>query len=457
MRQYLEWPAMCNTQWLLPFIFVVLALPSSLLFAYLTPPFQVPDEIEHYFYARSVSLGHLFPRQLESGGAGGVVTTTDQHLVQIFQGIPFKPQVKVTAEMLASAARLPDGPEVSQNYWGAAIYPPSAYVVPAAALFTLSRLDLNPLCVFFGGRLANTIAYALIGALAIWLTPVGKFAFCLILLLPMSLSQAGSFSADAQVFSLAAIICALIAREAGRELPAVPNLVVSALLLVLLATTKAPLISLVIPLAVVSWRRSRLLAAALTAVVLVLFAFWIDKFVLTEAQAIRASRLGNVSASQQLSFLLASPFSVLSIAVHTIGSLWWRYIQGVIGIFGWLDTAMGKWFYYLAAFCIASIAAITTTERSSRSNMAFLASAVLATALTFGALYLSWSKVGSDIVSGVQGRYFIPILFPAALALPGIAKRSGQWSAAGLVPILVLWVTSAAYVPLVLVERFYLH
>ncbi|MGN6471550.1 MAG: DUF2142 domain-containing protein [Rhizobiaceae bacterium] len=457
MRQYLEWPAMCNMQWLLPFIFVVLALPSTLLSAYLTPPFQVPDEIEHYFYARSISLGHLFPSQLKSGGAGGVATTTDQHLVRIFQGIPFKPQVKVMEEMLVSAARLPDGPEVIQNYWGSAIYPPSAYMIPAAALFALSHLDLNPLHVFFGGRIANSIAYVVIGALAIWLTPVGKFAFCLILLLPMSLSQAGSFSADAQVFSLAAIICALIAREAGRELPAVPNLVLAALLLVLLATTKAPLIALVVPLAVVSWRRSRLLATTLTAVVLFLFVLWVDKFVLTEAQALRTSRLGNVSPSQQLSFLLSSPLSIVSIAFRTISSLWWRYTQGMIGIFGWQDTTMSKWFYYLAIFCIAAIAAITTTERSSRSNMAFLASAVLATALTFGALYLSWSKVGSDIVSGVQGRYFIPIMFPAALALPGIAKRSGQWSAAGLVPILVLWVTSAAYVPLVLVERFYLH
>jgi uncharacterized membrane protein len=447
---------MCNTSWLLPVIFIVLALPSTLLFALLTPPFQVPDETEHYFYARSISLGDVFPEQFKNGGAGGLVTTTDQRLMQIFNGIPFKPAVKVTKEMLESAMQLPRGSVVSQNYWGAAIYPPSAYAVPAAALFVLNHLGLDPLYVFFGGRVANSIAYVLCGALAIWLVPVGRLAFLLVLLLPMSLSQAGSFSADAQTFLLAALICALVAREAQRDCPAFPGLIFAAALLVLLSTTKAPMIALVFPLVAVSCRRSKTLAVVLGTIVVTLFLLWIYKFVLTDATAARAARLG-VSSSEQVSFLLSNPIDIIKIAINTVEKMTWRYVQGAIGIFGWLDTTLKEWFYVLAILCSTAVAAITTTDKRIGYNLIFLISALLATALTFGALYVSWSKPGADIVSGVQGRYFIPIMFPTALALAGLATRRRLWLAIELAPVIILWVVSSAYIPLVLVDRYYLQ
>lgn len=361
--------------------------------------------------------------------------------------------------MLDAASLLPNGPIVLQNYWGSAIYPPTTYAVPAVALFILNHFGFDPLDTFFGGRIANAVVYVMVGALAIWLTPVGKFAFALVLLLPMALSQAGSFSADVQVFSFTAMICALLAREAARGSPAILGLVAAAGLLILVATTKAPMIALVLPLAAISWRRSRLLAIVLMTTVIAAFVLWTVNFVFTDSSAARVASAG-VSSSKQFSFLLSHPFSIIDIALNTIKLMWWRYIFGIIGIFGWLDTPLGHWFYYLSILCVVIVAMATAFDGRIGHNISFLLSTILATALTFGALYLSWSKVGSDIVVGVQGRYFIPILFPAILALPGIASRFRLQSVvepASILAVLILWITSSTYVPLVLVNRFYLH
>jgi uncharacterized membrane protein len=457
MQPYPGQQFVCNTQQLIPIIFIILALPSTILFACLTPPFQVADEMDHYFYARSISLGQFLPQQIEGGHAGGIITTTDHDLANIFDRIRFKPKIKLNNEMLASARHLPSGPVIMQNYWGSAIYPPSAYVVPAAAILFSEHIGLDPLSIFYSGRAANAIVYVFAAALAIWLTPVGKFAFALILLLPMSLSQAGSYSADANVFVLSAIVCALLAKEAMRETPTLRGIVFAALLLVPLAATKAPMVALVLPATAIAWRRSRLLAASIGITVALTFVLWTATFVLTEAQSARFATLDNVSNARQVAFLISSPISVVSIARNTLELQSWNYVRGLIGVFGWLDTPLDNWFYLISLICISVISITTTLEKPVGHRLSFLSSALFAAALTFGALYLSWSKVGANIVSGVQGRYFIPILFPSALALAGLNPRGRISVCIGLAPILFLWLVSASYVPLMLVKRFYLQ
>lgn len=457
MQQYLASHSIGNRQ-LMPLIFIVLALPATLLFTFLTPPFQVPDAMEHYYYARSISLGQFLPEQIEGAqvGAGGPITITDRQLVGIFRSIPFKPKVKVTSEMLENARKLARGQTVVQNYWGSAIYPPTAYVVPGAALFISDHFGLNPLSSYYSGRVANALVYVLVGALAIWLTPVAKFGFALILLLPMSLSQAGSYSADANVFALSALVCGLLAREAGREHLSIFGIVLVALLLIPLAAAKAPLIALVIPLTAVAWRRSRTLAAFVGILLLLAFALWTVEFVLTDAQNARLATLHNGSNAKQATFLLSSPFSVIPIAIHTIKANWLIYFKGMTGIFGWLDTPLNGWFYLFTFICISVTFLKTLTEPSLRLGLPFLIASVLATALTFGALYLSWTPVGGPIVEGVQGRYFIPILFPLFLSVAGAIRCANVPDALGLVPVILLWTVSSVYVPIALVERFYL-
>ena len=46
--------------------------------------------------------------------------------------------------------------------------------------------------------------------------------------------------------------------------------------------------------------------------------------------------------------------------------------------------------------------------------------------LIFSALYAQWTPVGNDVVKGVQGRYFIPLLLPLACFIPQTAPNRGD-------------------------------
>src|SRR5215208_372795 len=47
-------------------IFLIIGLCAAVLFTFITPPFQVPDEVGHFWRAVSLAQGTLFPR-IENG------------------------------------------------------------------------------------------------------------------------------------------------------------------------------------------------------------------------------------------------------------------------------------------------------------------------------------------------------------------------------------------------------
>src|SRR6476469_10582252 len=47
-------------------LFVIAGLSVAVLFTFITPPFQVPDEVGHFWRAVSIAHGTIFPR-IENG------------------------------------------------------------------------------------------------------------------------------------------------------------------------------------------------------------------------------------------------------------------------------------------------------------------------------------------------------------------------------------------------------
>jgi uncharacterized membrane protein len=447
----------------LPIFFLILAAPCCLVMVVITPPFQVPDEVEHYFYARAITVGSIFPSDLRTGGVGGQITNADRELASSFSGIAFHPAIKLSREMFEKAQRISDTETLSeQNYWGAAIYPPIAYAAPAAAMLIGDLFGLNRLQAFYAGRGANVFVFIVSATLAIWLIPVGKIAIAFIFLLPMTLFQAASFSPDGFVFALTALACAIIARESLRPTkPDIWSIIAATILLAVVSVVKAPIVALALPLAVVASRLSRVIAVACACSVLIGLVLWTLGFTLSEGFEARQRTLDNVSTARQLHFLLSTPFSVLSIAVETIREMGAFYTYSAIGILGWLDTPLANWFYSLAlatGLIVMLVNATAARTLSSGVRLALGASGILAAALVFGALYLSWTSVGSGVVSGVQGRYFIPIFLPMLLAFSGLFGRFHRtWTdIAGIASIFMFHATSFAHVMWVMVVRYYL-
>ena len=67
--------------------------------------------------------------------------------------------------------------------------------------------------------------------------------------------------------------------------------------------------------------------------------------------------------------------------------------------------------------------------------------ALASAALVMTAMYLMSSNIGQDAVTGVQGRYFIPILVLAGMAAielaPGIRRSVPRWQSLACIAVII--------------------
>jgi uncharacterized membrane protein len=126
-----------------------------------------------------------------------------------------------------------------------------------------------------------------------------------------------------------------------------------------------------------------------------------------------------------MSFILHHPTLFMSALVRTLGIhtiiLW--YLE-TVGVLGWVTLPMQPVAVYLlplANFMIVWKQTRGNVERSTRSALWHLALAFATAILIITAMYLMNAHVGANEVTGVQGRYFIPILVLAGMAVIELA------------------------------------
>jgi uncharacterized membrane protein len=409
-------------------LFFLLSFFITSFFAFLTPPFQVADENGHYLYARSISLGIILPTEFPNKMVGAVLPATETQFANVFSPLR-QPDGRLTVAMLKASNAIPfGGPKMITNFLNQATYFPLAYAAPAMTMAVAEALGAGRLTVFYAGRLANAFQYSLLTAIALTLFPAGASAILFAMLLPMSATLAGSLSADAMVISLTTFLTALMARRLAEEIPApTPLIIAIAFGIAVLSMIKQPMIALLIPFALYAGRRSSMLALLLCVAVACSAYDWSMWVLVNPAQTAKQAAFG-VYPALQINYLLTHPFVVFPVALKTFQVLGAEYWQEIVGVMGWLTLRMPFWFYILATIAFAALFLASTTEQRAirigrGPRIALLASSVVGVALTFGALYVGWTKPGNPFVTGVQGRYFLPFIAPTVFAVAGAIPR----------------------------------
>lgn len=183
-----------------PRLFVVAALIIGLAFAFVTPPFAVPDEQNHFWRALAIARGHLIPAR---GRDRTTIARSVQNLVWVLDRAEPRESLREKLHVIAS---LPfDGQEGGEVRF-AAWYTPLPYIVQSA----VAAMPLRPIVLFYGGRVANLLAAILLVALAIRAAPRHAPVIAAAALLPMTLYESASWSADAATIALAWLFIALL-------------------------------------------------------------------------------------------------------------------------------------------------------------------------------------------------------------------------------------------------------
>lgn len=428
--------------WPLHRVFLLLAVGLGLLFSLLLPPYAAPDEQYHINQAFSWAsrvASHLAPDAHAIGGVPIQDTyrrPTDQDpLLQdpdttVFTWREYLRKAGTTTDTPFGEIALYNELQASSNY--------TLYTVSGLAVLLGYALHLGFAPTLLLGRLANLIAYSLLGAWAVKRAPFGKRIFLALGLLPMTLHLAASFSRDSLLlglllaFTAQVLDCAFGPGE--RVHPArLVGLGVMAALFSPVKMVYIPLTALVllIPAARIG-RRSGWVKAAVIAVAVLAFALSAenrltlqDAWTTDEPPASSSETTdqedrpdGLVAAQDQVTysvtFMLEHPGTTLKLVVNTLIQNTDHYLKGLVGgnlSYYSLDLA---WGWVLALYALLAAAVLgggSPLSAPARLWAGLLALAALA--MTVGGCLL-WTPTYYTTLYGLQGRYLLG-LAPAAL------------------------------------------
>jgi uncharacterized membrane protein len=441
--------------------FALMALSVGSALAFLTAPFQSPDEPAHFFRAYQVSEARWVATFRGRWGGGdlpaSLVTVTEP-----FQRMTFFRQRVTSRADIARTLAVPLRRDVLhyESFPNTALLTPVSYLPQAAAIALGRRAGLSPLALMYAGRLGNLLAFTVLGYLAIGLAPVGVRALMLLLVMPMTLFQAGSLSADTMTNGLAALWTAMVLHYAiGSERPLrrwdLCGLVVVASALALAKVAYVPLCLLIALIPVERFgthaRRWAFLGLLLATTIGGLVAWskmtpGLDAAIVTRPEVV---------PREQLKVVLGHPLSFAVALWATLLRDFQFYCRSFVGWLGWLETrlAPGVIYTYIGALIVACWP--HRGERDLRPSLTWIAVPLLAVASTVVLVavtqYLVWTNVGAPYVEGPQGRYFIPI-WPAALLL--VRTLGGLIPSRFALPVRSLWWDAAVILFACLVDAY---
>lgn len=411
------------------YVFLVCAFVFGLLSLILTPPFQSPDEINHFYRSYQVSEGGLFGERADSR-VGGYLPAGCVHVTEPFLGLSWNMHGKTEASRIREAFQIPldDTARVFVDFPNTAMYPPVCYLPQALGIFVLKKLGAGPLALFYAARFCGLLFWIFGMFKVIRLMPFYRWVFVLLALLPMSVFIHMSVSADTVTNVLSFLTLAYLLKLIFQDNAiSSKHYIFLCFLTLLLALSKLVYIPLILPaLLIPTWKFGGFrrwlfhlgILFLLAFTVCVLWSGYMNGLYLAYKDYNPAFR-DNITLvacadmhAQKHTILADGGWHFICVMFDSLCHSFDMYFQGYIGVFGWLDTKLPEWFIWLAYAVIVLCVVLAGEEKrrvSVRARLLFGFAAVLILILILLTQHLTWDCVGADLITTIQGRYFIPV------------------------------------------------
>jgi len=420
-------------------IYVVLALVFGLSLVFITPPLQTPDEQDHL--NRAYQLAELNIFQFDS-----TVPTSLIQLFNTFGRLNFNPLQKTNINEILAQRKVELNQQARSAIFARSFIFP--YFPQTLGMLIGKMVNSSPVTLLYMGRVFNLFFAIVLIYFAIRTTPLFKWVFFLLAIMPMTLYLFASLSKDAMIISLSFLLIALFLRFAydQQKKISIKDLVILFVVSFFVATTRsiyAILIGmfLLIPVyRIGSLRKYIIIFMGLIIAVFLatqigalkpLFQPKADASTqLTSARTLSPDALSiptpiekfersdrnnppkGINFSEQKHFILNNPIQYLGIVFNSLFTSQRAFqLDSFVGILGWLNKPLPKWHinFYLLILIITALLLSNNDIKIGLTNKLIMAS-IFITGVIFieTGLYLTWNPVGQNYIMDVQGRYFIP-------------------------------------------------
>ena len=410
-------------------LFVLIALVIGSLYVFINLPLKSPDELAHFYRSYQVSQGDFFA-DISIHPTGGHLPVSIKAMEErIRKALWPSPHRNLSLQTWQSFCKIPLQPNQTQfvAFNNSAGYPFTLYLSQALAIIAGRGCHLGPFALIYAGRLGNLLLWIILTSLAIRITPVLKWSFFLVGLMPQTIYMASSLSPDtptnaaAMLFTAVIFHCRISLKLSKKDIAA---LTLTTLYLLSVKTGYFVLIGLffLIPKSRFSSNR---FYSLFTSIYLVMAT------AITVAWRSTASGIyldvPGVSMAEQTAFILNNPFSFLFVFLRTIQHQLLFYIESFAGFLSYFEIRLAAPVLIIYLMVLVSSPFLMPGSQVKLKILNRIWIGLLVTAnfvLVLTMLYIWWTPVGDPIIDGPQGRYFIP-LAPAGLAvlLPNSGKN----------------------------------
>lgn len=411
-------------------IFLIFALFWGLVFALFNPPFQAPDEPEHLFKMWGITQGSLNFKKLtvktseqKTKIAGQILPKGLIEAGQKTYNLHFKPNKKTSLNETKEIIKIKLEKEnpIFLKY-PIPSYTPISYLPTLFFIWILSWFHATPFLMLITSRICSLITYIFLTYHAIKITPIKKWLFLVLALMPMCIYEASACSTDALSNGTALLFIAytlnLAYNKKIEKIGYKENIIFFSLIAILSICKFAYLpmlfLYLIIPTNKFNKTTNKLKCFIILAftVSTITIGFLLSHFLLTKD--VQLSSFHNMDVNLIFLTAITHPIQYILLIIKTLIHNFYMYLTFFVGTFGWLDTPLPPIavFSYILLLIVHSLnnENIKVKNIKTIDKLMFATVCICCTFLICSACYLIFWLLPNNTINGIQGRYFIPYI-----------------------------------------------
>ena len=445
-------------------LFFILCFLWGLLFLFVNPPFQAPDEPEHLFKMWGYTQGS-YNYKIKNGWAGQILPESFSALYKVYDTYRMSNNpVPFDVTLQASLVSL-DKNNTEFLRFTPSSYTPVSYFPSFIVLWILKIINISPLFMIYILRFCSLLMYLALCYFAIKLAPVKKLLFFTCAMIPVCVCQAASISTDGITFGVIFLFMAYTFRLAFDDTVEKINrkaFLYWAGLVVLIGVLKFSYLPLCLVYFLIPQKKFDFCKNGLKffAGVLVLSAAVSLIVVLPAVNTAAITRYGHennlIQSGEVVKNILFHPLWYFSFLLKSLIKLSGFLLQNMISSIGVTLAMIPSYTVCFCWFCLFAAAIYKQEEEvdfkiTAGQKTVVLAGIVLSVLLIFTAVYVTYQS--SDYIKGVQGRYLTPLILFVLLLF---SNNRIKFTGAVVKVLLILSVQYVLFVNLMMViNRYY--
>jgi len=396
------------------YLYLVVGMGIGLFYLFIMTPLSIPDEKHHYNSTHMLTNILLFQenKNISKSSNFDYYNLKGHHNVSSAYIRLAKEGIHRIKDSEYKYISIPKPYNINYFVW---------YIPQALGVLIARFLSLNFFGVFYLGRLTNLIFYVFCVFCAIKIVNEFKLPFFIISLLPMTIHQAASFSYDAFINGISMIFIAyLISILYENNKLETKDIAVLSITGILLAPAKLvyfPIVSLIffaLPRHF-GWKKAKgyIIAVGIFIIGLAMILLFNhnELFKMTQ-QPVELNWEGQHNYT--FSFILEHPLQTVKIFWNTLNVYRTWYYHTMIGRYlSGFTLSLPEW--YITVFLLILIGSVFYGKKDSWNPKwvhrgLFLFIFIVVVLLCMLSMFLGWTSDTHDIILGVQGRYFIPLI-----------------------------------------------